>query len=368
VRLGVGAALVAGELVPGDVEIADDRVAAVGLSVRPGAEGVAVPGFVDLQVNGFGGVEFRHAAAEDYATAAAALAAHGAVAVQPTFFSSTPDEYVAALDVLAGVRSGPLPSGCRFLPAHLEGPFLSPAWVGAHRPADLRAPDPALLERLLDSGPVGMVTLAPELPGALELVGALVRRGVVASIGHSDATAAQTRVAVDAGVRHLTHCWNAQRRFSPRDPGPVGVALTDRRCTVGLIPDLVHTAVETVIVTFAAAVGRVAVTTDAIPPAGAGLTAWTEHGRRVTVTDGAARLDDGTLAGSVATPEVLLGNLVDLGVSLAVAVDALGGVQRRLLSLPEVALRPGDPADITVLDDDHRVRRTVVAGEVVHPV
>jgi N-acetylglucosamine-6-phosphate deacetylase len=365
-RLGVRAALVDGELLDGDVEVADGRVLAAGLPVSGPATGVAVPGFVDLQVNGFGGVEFRHADRDGYAAAAAALAAHGAVAVQPTFFSCGPEQYAESLAVLAEVRRGTPPSGCRFLPAHLEGPFLSPVWVGAHRPADLRPPDPALAGELLAAGPVGMVTLAPELPGGLDLVELLAGRGVVVSIGHTDASADLTRAALDAGARHLTHCWNAQRRFSPRDPGPVGVALSDQRCSVGLIPDLVHTAPETVLVTFAAAAGRVAATTDAIPPAGTGRSTWAEHGRTVTVDAGAARLPDGTLAGSVATPDALLRNLLELGVPLVVAADALGGVQRRLLGMTEVRLRPGDPADVVVLDDGWRVRRTVVAGDVVH--
>lgn len=360
-RLGVAAALVDGEVVPGDVEV-DARsgtVASVGVP-GPGA-GTAVPGFVDLQVNGFGGVEFRCADPDGYAAAAQALAAHGAVAVQPTFFSCTAVEYRSALGVLAGVRAAP-PAGCRFLPAHLEGPFLNPARAGAHEPSTFLPPDPGTVGALLGAGPVGCMTVAPELPGGTVLVADLCAAGVVVSVGHTDATAGEVRAAVDAGARHLTHCWNAHRRFTPRDPGPAGVALTDPRLTVGLIADLVHTSPEVVVLTLSAARGRVAVTTDAIPPAGTELGRWEEHGREVVVADGAARLGDGTLAGSVATPDALFRNLVGLGLAPADAVDACGGAQRRLLGLPEARLRPGDPADVVVLDERLQVHRTLVGG------
>jgi N-acetylglucosamine-6-phosphate deacetylase len=365
-RLGVAAALVDGEVLAGDVSVdpATGRIDAVGLPSVPSG-GLAVPGLVDLQVNGFDGVEFRWADVDGYAAAARSLAAHGATAVQPTFFSCSLDDYERALGTLALVHHDP-PAGCRFLGAHLEGPFLSPAWCGAHLVEFFVDPDPAVVDRLLGAGPVSFVTLAPERDGALATVAHLVAAGVTVSIGHSDADAAAVRRAVEAGARHVTHCWNAHRRFAPRDPGPAGVALTDERLTVGLIPDLVHVAPEVVALTLAAATGRVAATTDAIPPAGSGLRSWSEHGRAVGVDDrGAARLDDGTLAGSVATPDLVLRNLVATGATLAAAVDACGGAQRRLLGLPAVRLRPGDPADVVVLDDDLHPVRTVVGGHTV---
>jgi N-acetylglucosamine-6-phosphate deacetylase len=362
-RLGVARALVDGELVDGDVEVGDDgRIAAVGLRGTSGS-GTAVPGFVDLQVNGVGGVDLRAADPDGYAVAARVLAAHGAVAVQPTFFSLGLDGYRSALGVLAEVRAAdPSPAGCRFLPAHLEGPFLSPGRVGAHLAATFLPPDPDVLDGLLDAGPVGMVTLAPELPGALDAVGRAVAAGVVVSVGHTEATAAQVRAAADAGARHLTHCWNAHRRFAPRDPGPAGAALADPRLTVGLIADLVHVAPETVALTAAAARGRLAATTDAIAPAGTGADLWQDGRAAVHVDGGAARLADGTLAGGVATPDVLLRNLLRCGLDVAEAVDACGGAQRRLLGREPVHLRPGDPADVAVLDDSWRPVRTLVGG------
>ncbi len=353
-RLGVAAALVDGRVVPGDVEADADEGTVVATGLAPVERGgLAVPGLVDLQINGFAGVDLRRADAAGYATVAGALAARGVTAFQPTFHSQSLDAYEHSLATLAEVLADP-PDGARILPAHLEGPFLSPTWNGAHDVTHLLAPDVERCERLLAAGPVGFVTLAPELPGALDAIAAFVDAGVVVSIGHSDATAAQVRQAVAAGASHLTHCWNAHRRLSARDPGPAGVALSDDALTVGLIVDLVHVAPEVVTATWRAASGRVAATTDAVTAAGA----------RVAAGE-VARREDGTIAGGLAGPDDCLRNLVALGIDLGDAADACGGVQRRLLGLPEVRLRPGDAADVAVLDDDLAVRRTYVRGRSV---
>lgn len=352
-RLGAAAALVDGQRVEGDVEIDEEsgRVAALGVP-SPAGRGLVVPGLVDLQVNGIDQIDLRRCGPEGYESAARELAAAGATAVQPTLHSMDVAGYEHALSVLAEVHAAP-PAGCRILPAHLEGPFLSSSWAGAHEPAHLLDPDVSVLDRLLASGPVGFVTLAPELPGALELVRRCVAHDVTVSLGHTDADAARTAAAVDAGARHLTHCWNAHRRLTARDPGPAGAALADPRVTVGLIADLVHVAAEVVRLTLDAAPGRVAVTTDSVAvPAGG----------EVAVADGAVRRPDGTIAGGVARPDDCLRNLVGLGCSLPAALEACGAVQRRLLGLPDVRVRPGDPADLVVLDDGLRPIRTVVGG------
>lgn len=357
-RLGVHAALVDGVLVPGDVEVDPDSGAVVTTGLAGGAgRGVAVPGLVDLQINGFAGVDLRHSDPAGYAVVAAALAERGVTAFQPTFHSQPMDAYLRSLRVLDTVRSAP-PLGARVLPAHLEGPFLSPAWNGAHDVTYLLEPRTEVVERLLDAGPVGFVTLAPELPGALELVALLRAAGVTVSIGHSDATADQVRAAVDAGARHLTHCWNAHRRLGARDPGPAGVALSSDELVVGLIVDLVHVAPEVVALTLQAAPDRVAVTTDAVAAAGTASVAAAAQG-------GVARTADGTIAGGLAGPDDCLRHLVALGVSPARAVWACGGVQRDLLGLPPVRLRPGDPADVAVLDDQLGILRTYVGGRQV---
>ncbi|HNE35207.1 MAG TPA: hypothetical protein PKZ82_01740, partial [Microthrixaceae bacterium] len=308
-----------------------------------------------------------------------ALAAHGATSVQPTFFGLSVDGYRDALETLAEIRAeqqGALrdgrPTGCRFLRAHLEGPFLNARFKGAHDERTFLDPSIEVADTLVSSGEVGFVTVAPELPGGLDLVRHLVERGVVVSIGHSDADDIWTRAAMEAGARHLTHCWNAHRRLTSRDPGPAAVALARTHLVVGLIADGVHVADEIVRLTLHAARGRVAATTDAIAPAGlvgadGPSDGWdVGDGLAVTVRDGRATLPDGTLAGSVATPDGILRNLLRCGADLPVAVDACGGVQRRLLGLDDVRVRPGDVADLVVLDDTMSVHRALVAGHEVH--
>ncbi len=348
-RLGVAAAVVDGRLEPGDVEVRDGRIAAVGCS--PSGRGVALPGLVDLQVNGFAGVDLRTASVDEVHAASRALAAQGCTAFRPTLCSTSIQVYTAALERLDEARSLGT-GGARLLGAHLEGPFLSPTWRGAHDPATLCEPDVALLDRLLDAGEVGMMTLAPELPGADALVERLVARGVVVSIGHTDADAATTRDAVARGARHLTHCWNAHRRFAPRDPGPAGVALGDPRVTVGLLADLVHVAPEVVLLTLAAARGRVAVTTDALPAAGLDP----------STAGGAGTTSDGRLAGGLRGPLVVLRGLHQLGVGWPELAEVCSGAATRTLGGAGRGLRPGDAADVVVLDDDLGLIRTLVGG------
>ena len=182
-KLGVEAALVDGTLVPGDVEIVDGRVAGIGLA-GPNGRGIASPGFIDLQVNGFGGVDFLDSDAAGYRRAGEALLETGVTAYLPTFITTPEDQLLAALDEVPLKGEGP-----RILGIHLEGPFLAPGRLGTHPPLARRDPDPALLERLLASGRIRLMTLAPELEGADELIDLLLRRGVTVSCGHTDATA-----------------------------------------------------------------------------------------------------------------------------------------------------------------------------------
>ena len=175
IRLGVEAALVRGELVRGDVEVADGVVTRVGVDGANG-RGIAAPGFVDLQVNGFAGVDFFSADTDGYRRAGEALLQTGVTAFQPTFITSPASELTAALREVPANGAAP-----HVLGAHLEGPFLAPERLGIHPSSARRDPDAELLEQLLAAGPVTHVTLAPELPGALELVDLLCARGVTVS-------------------------------------------------------------------------------------------------------------------------------------------------------------------------------------------
>jgi N-acetylglucosamine-6-phosphate deacetylase len=380
VRLGVAAALVDGERVRGDVEVAQGRVVAVGCPSTAGS-GLAVPGYVDLQVNGSHGVDLLGADLGGYERVSRSLPATGVTAFQPTFVSSPLARYPAALATAAeavratGVAGGAATDtdrpagwrGARVLGIHLEGPFLAVDWVGAHDPSNLVQPDAATMERLLAAGPVTQVTLAPEVQGGMDLVRQLIGRGVLVALGHSDADSEQARTAFDAGVRVVTHVHNAHRRWRAREPGPAGVGLSRDDVTVTAIADLIHLAPETVALTWRASRGRFALITDAIEAAGLGDGTYRLGDRHVDVRDGEARLDDGTLAGSVLTMDAAVRNLVEVGVEPRDAITAATGVPAGLISRHELGtLRPGTPADVVVLDDDLEVRRTLVAGATVH--
>jgi N-acetylglucosamine-6-phosphate deacetylase len=358
VRLGVEAALVDGLLVPGDVEVADGRVAGVGLA--GGRRGrLAVPGFVDLQVNGFAGVDFLGASALEYERAGEALLASGVTAYQPTFICAPDEALVDALRALPVHRTGP-----RVVGAHLEGPFLSPDRLGTHPPEHRRDPDLELLERLLDAGPVTEMTVAPELPGAAAAIARLLERGVVVSAGHTNATAAEAHVAFDAGVATVTHVFNAMRPFQSREPGVAGVALTRRDVVVQMILDGHHLADETARLVWAAAAGRVALVTDATAASAAGLGTFRLGPVEIHVTDGVPVRADGVLAGTVLTMIDAVRNLASLGVPLADAVAAASTVPARLLRRDDLGrLCVGDPADAVVLDDRLEIAHVVVGGE-----
>ena len=362
--LGVRHALVGETLVRGDVRVHEGRVAAVGV-MPPGGGGLAAPGFVDLQVNGFAGVDFLAAEAEDYARCAPALAATGVTAYLPTFVTAPEATLERALAVVAEAKAAG-GDGPRILGAHLEGPFLSPRWPGAHEPRDLREPCLPLAERLLAAGPVALVTLAPELPGALELVARFVAEGVVVSCGHSDADARAAHAAFDAGARAVTHLHNAHRRFAHRDPGLGGVALVRPDVTVQAILDGVHLAPEVARLALLAARERLSLVTDAMAAAGLGDGRYRLGQREVVVAGPTARLGDGTLAGSVLTMDAAVRELVALGATEAEALLAATRAPARLLARADVGvLAPGGPADVVVLDDRLEVAATLVAGREV---
>ena len=364
VALGVRAALCDGELVAGDVLTEDGRVVAVGAAPPPGGgHGIAVPGFLDLHINGLVGVDFLSADSGGYARVSAALARTGVTGYLPTFITSPLADYAGALEVAAhAVAAGPA-HGARVLGVHLEGPYLSPRWPGAHDPQHLRAPDVDEALGLCERGPVRMVTLAPELDGALELISALTARGIVVSCGHSDADATAAGAAFDRGARAITHLWNAHRRWAPRDPGIGGLALVRPDVTVQAIVDHVHLAPETAYAAFLAAGVRFSLVTDAMEAAGQGDGVFRLGRREVEVRGPRVALADGSLAGSVLTMDQAVRNLVGCGASLAEAIWAATGAPARLLGDPELGvLREGAPANVTVLDQELRVVRTVVAG------
>ena len=358
-RLGVRAALVDGRLVPGDIEVVEGVVAAYGLPSSNG-RGIASPGFVDLQVNGFGGVDFLDADTDGYVRAGESLLETGVTAYLPTLITAPEDMLIAALSEIVEGGRGP-----RILGAHVEGPFLSPRRLGTHPPDARRDPDVGLLERLLAAGPVRLYTLAPELPGALELVDVLVARGVTVSAGHSDANAEEASAAFDRGVTTVTHLFNAMRPLNHRDPGVAGVALARTDVIVQIILDGVHLAPDTVRLVWAAAGGRLALVTDAVAAAGlSGDGSYRLGDVAVEVRNGVVRRDgDGVLAGSVLTMIEAVRNLHALGVPLEAALDAATAVPARVIRADVGRIAIGAPADVVVLSEELEIERVLVGGE-----
>jgi N-acetylglucosamine-6-phosphate deacetylase len=357
VRLGVEAALVDGTFVPGDVEILGGRIAGFGLS-SPNGHGLAVPGFVDLQVNGFAGVDFLTADLDGYRNAGEALLETGVTALLPTFITSPEPQLLAALREVPAESDGP-----RILGAHLEGPFLSALRLGIHPASARRNPDLELLERLLDAGPVRLVTLAPELPGATKVIERLLRREIAVSCGHSDASADQANAAFDLGVRSVTHLFNAMRPFHHRDPGIVGAALARPDVVVQLIVDWVHVAPVTAAMVWQAAQSRVALVTDAVAGAGRDDGAYRLGDLDVEIADGVARGSTGALAGSTLTMIDAVRNLHSLGIPLEGAIGAATEVPARVLRLPALGrIGIGLPADVVVLTDELEIERVLVEG------
>jgi N-acetylglucosamine-6-phosphate deacetylase len=357
-RLGVEAALVGRRLVPGDVETVDGRIAAYGLA-SPNGSGIATPGFVDLQVNGFAGIDFLDADADGYKRASQGLLETGVTAFLATFITAPEDHLLAALQNVPRRFDG-----ARVLGVHLEGPFLAPERLGIHPPSARRDPDTDLLERLLSAGPVRLVTLAPERPGACDLIDVLRRRAITVSCGHSDATSEEATAAFDRGVRTVTHLFNAMRPFGHRDPGIAGAALSRDDVVVQIIVDGAHLAPETARVVWRAAAGRVALVTDSVAGAGETDGVYSLGGLDVEIRDGVARGPDGSLAGTAMTMIEAVRNLHALGVPLADALDAATAVPARVIGALSVGrLDVDQPADVVVLNDNLDVDRVFVRGD-----
>ena len=362
---------------PAHVLVDEGRIVALGPGALAGAgsrtrrldaDGLVVaPGFIDLQVNGAAGVDFTSDPASMWRVGPA-LARHGVTSFLATILTAPPgaaDAAVAAWnDPPAEPAEGALPIGI-----HLEGPFIAPTRAGAHAVDLVRPPDESESVGWSSDAGVRMVTLAPELPGALRLIATLTARGVVVAAGHSEAGVEAARSGIDAGVRYATHLWNAMAPLDHRRPGLVGAALDDDRVTIGLVADGHHVAPQALRLAWRVAHGRVSIVSDTIAgldmPRGRHLLG----GRAVEIGPEGARLADGTLAGSVSA--------LDAGLRCfekAVAPDlpdllaTVTSVPARLLGLDDGrgTLRVGGRADLTLLTTDLGVAATLVAGRVAY--
>ena len=335
---------------------------------RLDGEGLLVlPGLIDLQINGAAG---RDLTAEPDALwdVGAALGRFGVTAFLPTIVTSPPAVGEAARRAwLAGPPAGY--RGATPLGLHLEGPFLNPGRLGAHDPAHVRGVDADLAAGWSPATGVRMVTLAPELPGALDVAAALAGRGVVAAAGHSLASVAEATAGFDAGIRYATHLFNAMPALDHRAPGLAAAALADPRVTIGLIPDGLHVHPTMVDLAWrAAGPQRVSIVTDAIAALGMPPGRYPFGDADLSLQDDGARLDDGTLAGSVIGLATGLRNLISFtGASVEQAAAAATRVPAALLGdASRGALRAGARADVVVLSDQLEAVVTIADGVVIH--
>ena len=358
------------DLSPGVVEIESGRIARVREGRATGADidapgGVLAPGLIDLQINGAARVDFLTSDPAEFDQARRYLVSTGTTAFLPTLITAPLQALESALDRWQSQGNG-VP---RVLGVHVEGPFLNPAHAGAHEARYLRPARLSELRRLLQRHPglVKVLTLAPELRGVKALIREARRRGTVVAAGHTAATYDEARTAFDAGVRLVTHLFNAMRPLHHRDPGIVAAALQDPRVTVSLIADLVHVDPLVLQLVFAAkAWDRIALITDAVAAAGSLGRTSRLAGRPLRITD-APRLADGTLAGSVLSMDQAVRNVVRLGVPLRAAFGMASTVPAVLLRRPDLgAITPGGRADLVLFDRNLRVRRVLIDGVVVY--
>ena len=360
-----GQLLLDGALVPERITLQGGRIASVEPDSAVRDESIIAPGFIDLQVNGGYGIDFGEEP-ERIGEVAAWLPATGCTAFLPTIVSSFGDRYRRVFEAFPATRGTP---GARVLGLHLEGPFLAPGKMGAHALEAIEVADDALFDELLGEDSVRLVTLAPERTGALDRITRLVERGVLVSLGHSDASFEQFEAGIDAGARMATHLFNAMSQLDSRAPGAVGAALVDERVTVGLIADGVHTHPATLALTaLAKGVDGIALVSDMMAAAGMPPGAYSLNDLPVTVDATSARLADGRLAGSILTMDAAVRNMTAWGrVSIAVALTMASSVPARLLRLDDLGtLAPGKSADLVVLAPDLHVAETWIAGERVY--
>jgi len=354
----------AADLADGWIAVADGRVAAVGTGPAPDhdavveAPGTVVPGFVDLHAHGALGHDFASCSVDEARAAVAHHADRGTAHLVASIATGTVPDTVAALH-----RLRPLVADGTLAGLHLEGPWLAPARRGAHAAALLHPPTATEVELLVDAGgpALRIVTLAPELPGAVDAVRRLVDAGVIAAIGHTDADTEQVQRAVDAGATLVTHLFNGMPPLHHREPGPVGVALTDERLTVECIVDGHHLDAVAVGLVRRAAGSRLVFVSDAMAATGCADGAYRIAGSDVVVEGGVAMLADGSsLAGSTIT----VGDAVARVLAAGSSASADPGAVREAVAASSVhaaallGLRPplsvGSAADLVVLDPEGR--------------
>ncbi|MFJ6486669.1 MULTISPECIES: N-acetylglucosamine-6-phosphate deacetylase [unclassified Streptomyces] len=365
---GARVVLPTGTVANGRVIVDGDRIAG---SAHEGALSVdlsghwIVPGFVDMHNHGGGGASFTSGTAEDVLKGVRTHREHGTTTLVASTVTGDLDELARRAGLLAELTQAGEIAGI-----HFEGPFINPCRKGAHKEDLLRDPDPAEVRKLIDAahGAARMFTLATELPGGLDSVRLLAEHGVIAAIGHTDATYEQTRAAIDAGATVATHLFNAMPPLAHREPGPIAALLEDERITVELINDGTHLHPAALELAFHhAGAHRVALITDAMDAAGFGDGTYHLGPLEVEVKHGVARLvEGGSIAGSTLTLDTAFKRSVTLDkLPVESVVQAISANPAKLIGLYDEigSLEPGKYADLVVLDAAFDVKGVMRRGE-----
>jgi len=326
--------------------------------------GYLVPGFIDVQVNGGGGVLFNTApSVEGIAAIARAHRRYGTTGFLPTLISDTDATLRRAIAATREAIAAGVPG---VLGIHLEGPFLSPERAGVHAPRHFRVPDADDIAQVtaLDLG-ITLITLAPERVPT-DTLRALAARGAILSAGHTAATYAQARAGLDAGITGFTHLYNAMSPLQGREPGVVGAALEDPASWCGIIVDGVHVHPASLRIALAAKPrGKVMLVTDAMPPVGATHPEFTLDGEPISLVDGVLRNAAGALAGSVLDMASAVRNavrLLDLPLEEACRMASQYPAEFLGVAGDRGRIAPGYRADLAWLNADITVRSTWIAG------
>ena len=357
---------------PGWLEVAGTVVTALGAGVPAGTPAhelgavTVVPGFVDMHTHGGGSGAFPEATADSSLASRDLHRKHGTTSMIASLVAAHPADLLRQVGVLTEQVQDGLLAGI-----HLEGPWLSAQRCGAHEPGALRDPEASEIDRVFAAGKgtIRMVTIAPELHGALPAIRRISDAGAVAAIGHTDACYEEARAGVEAGARVATHLFNAMRPLHHREPGPITALIEDPRVTIELINDGVHLhpALYRNVSTWVGP-DRVSLITDAMAAAGMSDGAYTLGALDVDVTNGVARVaGTSTIAGSTATMDLVFRNAVlgcglEREAALQLAVKQASLNPARALGLNAGDLVVGGPADLVVLDDDLRVTGVLHRG------